>query len=233
LNSRLTAESVVRKKRAASSDARFLLPARCYPCRAAFLEPLLPAAGLRAAFVLAAFFDDLLAVRFEAGLFFDAVAALRDEAGPRRFAGAALRAALVVAARFVALFAAGVALFFALDVRGALFRLTLFFARLFVEVSFLPSIFATTRFATPVSRAIGERPPPAAAEMPALERSISLLKRFPSSSDSSAARLFRSNHSKNSSHPISSRESSPLNPGKSILRIPGSSSDPVAFTRAG
>jgi hypothetical protein len=67
----------------------------------------------------------------------------------------------------------------------------------------------------------------------AVSRETSLLKRFPSSSDSSSARPLRSNHSKNSSHSISSSVSSPLKPGKSMRRIPGSLPVPVAVTRAG
>ena len=64
-------------------------------------------------------------------------------------------------------------------------------------------------------------------------RSTSLLKRFPRAAESSMARLFRSNQSKNSSHPISSSDPSPENPGKSMRRMPGSLPRPVAFTRAG
>ena len=75
-----------------------------------------------------------------------------------------------------------------------------------------------------------EEPPPLAA---AVSRETSLLKRFPSSSESSSAKALRSNHSKNSSHSISSSVSSPLKPGKSIRRIPGSFPVPVAATRAG
>jgi hypothetical protein len=65
------------------------------------------------------------------------------------------------------------------------------------------------------------------------ERLTNLLNRFPSSSDSSRASLSRSNHSKNWSHSTSSSVSSPLNPGKSMRRMPGSSPEPVAFTCAG
>lgn len=70
-------------------------------------------------------------------------------------------------------------------------------------------------------------------DAPAVARSTSLLKRFPRAVESNAARLFRSNQSKNSSHSISSRESSPENPGKSMRRMPGSLREPVAATRAG
>lgn len=74
-----------------------------------------------------------------------------------------------------------------------------------------------------------EEPPP----FDPAGRETSLLKRFPFSSERSNARLSRSNHSKNSSHSISSSVSSPLKPGKSTRRMPGSSPDPVARTRAG
>jgi len=67
----------------------------------------------------------------------------------------------------------------------------------------------------------------------ALPRATNLLKRFPFSSDNSSARRSRSNHSKNSSHSISSSVSSPLKPGKSMRRMPGSLREPVRFTRAG
>jgi hypothetical protein len=67
----------------------------------------------------------------------------------------------------------------------------------------------------------------------AVARDTSLLKRFWRAVESRTASLSRSSHSKNSSHPISSSVSSPLKPGKSILRMPGSSPLPVALTRAG
>jgi hypothetical protein len=67
----------------------------------------------------------------------------------------------------------------------------------------------------------------------AVVRATNLLKRFPSSSDSSSARRSRSNHSKNSSHSTSSSVFSPLKPGKSMRRMPGSLREPVRFTRAG
>ena len=67
----------------------------------------------------------------------------------------------------------------------------------------------------------------------AFRRLTNLLNRFPSSSESNSARRSRSNHSKNSSQSTSSSVSSPLNPGKSMRRIPGSLRDPVRFTRAG
>ena len=70
-------------------------------------------------------------------------------------------------------------------------------------------------------------------EAEAVWRLTSLLNRFPSSSDNSIASLLRSNHSKNSSHSISSRVSSPLKPGKSMRSTPGSLREPVRFTRAG
>jgi hypothetical protein len=67
----------------------------------------------------------------------------------------------------------------------------------------------------------------------AVARLTSLLKRFPFSSERRIASLSRSNHSKNSSHSISSSVSSPLKPGKSMRRMPGSLRRPVARTRAG
>jgi hypothetical protein len=186
----------------------------------------------------AVFFEDFELVRVADAPFFEVVPALREVLRARLFAGADFLVAFVVAAlRFAALrFATRAALLFALDLLAAIFRLPRFFALLFVDAFLPPPIFATTRFAAPVSRATvpaGERSAAGPLLVSTVARSISLLKRFPSSSERSAARLFRSNHSKNSSHPICSRESSPLKPGKSILRIPGSSSDPVAFTRAG
>jgi hypothetical protein len=235
LNSRLTAESLVRKKRAASSGVGFSVVGVVwsYLWRAGLLELAL---RVFVAFVLATFLEDPEAFRVAVARVFDAVPPGLEAVRARLFADADFAGDCFVATLlFAALVVPRFALLFFFGLRGLAepFRGPRLFA-LVLAAAFPPTpIFATTRFATPVSRAIGERPPPAVAEMPALERSISLLKRFPSSSETSAARLFRSNHSKNSSHPISSRESSPLKPGKSILRIPGSSSDPVAFTRAG
>jgi hypothetical protein len=64
-------------------------------------------------------------------------------------------------------------------------------------------------------------------------RLTNLLKRLSSSSERRTASLFSSKASKNSSHSISSSVSSPLKPGKSMRRIPGSLPLPVLFTRAG
>jgi hypothetical protein len=56
----------------------------------------------------------------------------------------------------------------------------------------------------------------------AVSRLTSLLKRLLESSSNKNARLLSSNFRKKSSQEISSRVSSPLKPGKSIRRIPGS-----------
>jgi hypothetical protein len=71
----------------------------------------------------------------------------------------------------------------------------------------------------------------------AVSRLMILLKllRWPLAvrSCTSSARLFSSNFSKNSSQAISSSEFSPLYPGKSSRRIPGSSPFAVRFTAEG
>jgi hypothetical protein len=67
----------------------------------------------------------------------------------------------------------------------------------------------------------------------AVVRLTNLLNRLSSSSESSNASPSRSNHSKNWSHSIGSSVPSPLKPGKSIRRMPGSLLVPVAVTRAG
>lgn len=101
------------------------------------------------------------------------------------------------------------------------------------------AVFFEPDFALAPDRAFEDdfRPPVAFREPPepldADARETSLLNRLPSSSERISASRSRSNHSKNSSHSISSSVSSPEKPGKSMRRIPGSFPLPVALTRAG
>jgi hypothetical protein len=67
----------------------------------------------------------------------------------------------------------------------------------------------------------------------AVSRLTSLLKRLLGSASNRNARLFSSNLRKKSSQEISSRVPSPLNPGKSMRRMPGSPPFSVDMTVAG
>jgi hypothetical protein len=82
-------------------------------------------------------------------------------------------------------------------------------------------------------RASAERLRPLDSFSCTVSRLTSLLKRLLGSASYTNARLFSSNFRKKSSHEICSRVPSPLNPGKSMRRMPGSPSCSVALTVAG
>ena len=88
-----------------------------------------------------------------------------------------------------------------------------FVGAFFVEAFFVAAFFDEAFFAELAAFLLGDWETRRLGDLrdrEAVERATSLLNRFRFSSDNSIDSLLRSNHSKNSSHPISSSVSSPL-----------------------